>query len=123
MARRDFVRLILVPALLLTGVSALVFALAKLHPAKPEVAAATGAVRLGDAQRGARVFQTTCAGCHGADASGGIGPPLAGATLSLAQVKAQIDNGGGTMPAGLVRGQREEDVLAYLETILAPAPS
>jgi hypothetical protein len=52
---------------------------------------------------------------------GGIGPPLEGASISLAAAKAQIDSGGGAMPAGLVKGQQERDVLAYLATILAPA--
>jgi hypothetical protein len=34
-------------------------------------------------------------------------------------VKAQIDQGGGTMPAGLVKGHQEEDVLAYVATLIA----
>ena len=122
MPRRDLVRLIVVPALLFVGVSALVFTLAQLHPATPEAKPVPkGTVRLGDAAAGAAVFRETCSGCHGMDARGGIGPRLAGAELSLAEVKAQIDNGGGAMPARLVTGQREEDVLAYLGTILAPS--
>ncbi len=120
MPRRDLVRLIVVPALLFVGVSALVFTLAQLHPARPEAKAVpAGAVKLGNAAAGAAVFRATCAGCHGMDAGGGIGPRLAGAKVTLAQAKAQIDNGGGTMPARLVTGRREEDVLAYLATILA----
>ena len=120
MPRRDLVRLIVVPALLFVGVSALVFTLAQLHPARPEAKAVpAGAVKLGNAAAGAAVFRTTCSGCHGIDAGGGIGPRLAGAQLSVAQAKAQIDNGGGTMPARLVTGRREEDVLAYLATIFA----
>ena len=49
---------------------------------------------------------------------GGIGPRLVGLDITVAQAKAQIDNGGGVMPAGLVSGTKEEDVLAYLATIL-----
>jgi len=121
--RRDVGRLLVVPALLLIGVSALVFALAKWHPAKPEATVVAGEVKLGDATRGRSLFVAECSGCHGVDAQGGVGPRLAGANLTLARVKSQIDNGGGTMPAGLVSGGREEDVLAYLKTILAPASS
>ena len=53
------------------------------------------------------------------NAQGGVGPRLAGASITLPVVKAQIDNGGGIMPAKLVSGSREDDVLAYLATIVA----
>ena len=118
--RRDAVRLILVPALLLAGVSAFVFTLAKWYPAKPEATVVAGEVKLGDAKRGASLFRAECSGCHGASAEGGVGPRLAGADLTLARVKTQIDNGGGTMPAGLVTGEHEEDVLAFLLTEIIP---
>jgi mono/diheme cytochrome c family protein len=111
-------RLVLVPALLFVVVSATGFTLAKLHPAKPEAAKA-GPIALGDAARGRAIFAKTCAGCHGAQAQGGIGPKLAGAQISLAAAQTQIDNGGGTMPPSLVQGAQEQDVLAYLSTIFA----
>ena len=120
---RDFVRLIVVPALLLVGVASLVFGLARWHPAKPDTTVATGDVELGDPTRGASLYRATCSGCHGVNAEGGVGPRLAGAQLTIARVKAQIDNGGGAMPAGLATGEHEEDILAYIDTILAPAPS
>jgi len=113
-------RLIVVPEMLFVVVSATVFTLAKLHLAKPGLARSSS-IRLGDSYRGETVFSTTCAGCHGqAGKGGGVGPKLAGANITLAAAKAQIDNGGGVMPAKLVTGGREEDVLAYLSTILAP---
>jgi mono/diheme cytochrome c family protein len=90
----------------------------KLHLAKPGLPA-SGSIKLGDAYRGQTVFFTTCAVCHGSTAQGGVGPKLTGAHISLARAKAQIDNGGGAMPPKLVQGGREEDVLAYLSTILA----
>jgi mono/diheme cytochrome c family protein len=102
---------------LFASVSIAVFTLAKLHLAKPKPSA--GAVTLGDAGRGRIVFKETCAACHGSRAQGGVGPRLAGARITLAAAKFQIDNGGGVMPARLVTGGREDDVLAYLETILA----
>lgn len=114
-------RLIVLPAVLFVVVSATVFTLAKLHLAKPGLARSSS-IRLGDSYRGETVFSTTCAGCHGRGGEGGgVGPKLAGARISLAAAKAQIDNGAGVMPAKLVTGGREEDVLAYLSTIVEPA--
>jgi len=110
-------RIVLVPLVLFVVVSGTAFTLAKLHPARPSVP--TGAVTLGDAQSGRAVFLETCAPCHGRQAQGGVGPRLAGASITLAAAKAQIDNGGGVMPARLVTGGRQDDVLAYLRTILA----
>jgi mono/diheme cytochrome c family protein len=117
-ARWPLRRIVLVPIVLFALVSGVTFALAQLHLAKPAESAA-GPPTLGDPQQGQLVFKQTCAGCHGANAEGKIGPGLAGAHLTVAQAKTQIDNGGGIMPGGLVKGDREADVLAYLETIFA----
>jgi cytochrome c551 len=116
-------RLVLRPLLLALGVSAVVFVLAKLHLASPGTPKAAGGtqVALGDAYRGETIFGQTCAGCHGGGGrGGGVGPRLVGDRIALAQVKLQIDRGGGAMPPGLVRGQREKDVLAYVATLIAP---
>jgi mono/diheme cytochrome c family protein len=107
-----------VPALLFATFSGAAFALAKLHLAKPSLKA-SGPVRLGDQYRGQTVFAQKCASCHGEDGKGGgVGPRLAGSGVALTAAKSQIDNGGGAMPAGIVSGRQEEDVLAYLATIL-----
>jgi mono/diheme cytochrome c family protein len=111
-------RIVLLPLVLFVVVSAAVFTLAKLHLAKPS-ASTTAPAALGDPQQGAVVFRQTCAACHGKNAEGGVGPRLAGAHLTVAAAKVQIDNGGSIMPAGLVKDTREADVLAYLETIFA----
>ena len=103
--------------MLFVVVSAGVFTLAKKHPASP--ATASGPVTLGDVARGRAVYLQKCAPCHGRQAEGKVGPQLAGVSLTVEQARAQIDNGGGIMPAGLVTGQRESDVLAYLESIFA----
>jgi mono/diheme cytochrome c family protein len=111
---------VIVPLVLFAAFSGAAFALAKLHFAKPGVPHANGPVALGDSYRGETLFSQNCASCHGAGgAGGGIGPKLAGAPITLAAAKAQIESGGGTMPASLVKGQQEKDVLAYLATILA----
>jgi mono/diheme cytochrome c family protein len=110
-------RIVVLPLVLFVVVSGTAFTLAKLHPAKPETSSAPA--KLGDAKRGQVIFRQTCGGCHGTNAEGGVGPRLAGAQITTEKAKAQIDNGGGIMPAGLVSGTREDDVLAYLEKIVA----
>jgi mono/diheme cytochrome c family protein len=107
-------------------VSVCVFALAKLHLARPGLPrlAAGEKVQLGDFYRGQTAFSQKCAACHGVNGKGGgIGPKLDGLALPLAAAQAQIDAGGGTMPGGLVAGQQERDVLAFLATILKSAQS
>jgi mono/diheme cytochrome c family protein len=117
-------RLVVVPLVLLLGVAGVTYALAKWHPASPPriPKALAGSVALGDQYRGEAVFQRSCSGCHGPNGSGGIGPRLQGLPISIAAVKAQIDNGGGTMPAGVVKGGDEKDVLAYVATLIKPPP-
>ena len=117
--RRLTWRLAALPLVLFAYVSAMVFGLAKAHPFSPGVPVVSGAqVTLGDAYRGEVAFQDTCASCHGAGGTGGgIGPALAGRRLDLAAVRAQIQTGGGAMPAGLVAGDDLADVLAYVAQI------
>jgi len=118
-SRDRFLRLVVAPTLLFFVFAGTALALALLHPAKPGTPKTNGKVKLGDSYRGDTLFSTNCAGCHGQGGKGGgIGPRLAGAAIPLAVAKAQIDNGGGAMPAALVKGQDEADVLAYLATIL-----
>ncbi len=115
-------RLVVRPLVALLSVSVVVFTLAQLHVFKPGVpkAAAGAAIELGDSYRGETIFGQACAACHGAGgAGGGIGPRLVEDRISLAQVQAQIANGGGAMPPALVTGQKEKDVLAYVATLIA----
>ncbi len=110
------------PALVAAAVTLAAFGLAEWHvlaPGTPKAAAGTKVV-LGDAYRGDTVFQQNCAVCHGAGGKGGsAGPRLAGARLTVARVKAQIDAGGGAMPPRVVSGRDEQDVLAYVAGIVA----
>jgi cytochrome c551 len=113
------VRLIVIPLSLFVCVSAAVFALSRLALAEPSAPKTSGEVTLGDVYRGQVVYSQACAGCHGATGEGGVGPKLDGNPISLPAAKARIENGGGTMPARLVDGQKLDDVLAYLATIIA----
>jgi mono/diheme cytochrome c family protein len=93
------------------------FALAKAQPFEPSAPAAPSGVT-GDGTRGAPVFERKCSGCHGpAGTGGGVGPTLAEAGLDAATVTAAVEQGRGIMPAGLVSGQDEADVVAYVVSI------
>jgi mono/diheme cytochrome c family protein len=109
-------RRLLGPPAILVLVAATTFGLAKWHPFTPSVPAAAAA-RGADVYRGETVFQQTCAGCHGADASGDVGPRLAGAGLTVGEVTAVVAAGRGVMPAGLVQGQAAVDVAAYVASL------
>ena len=113
-------RLVVIPALLLLGVSGLAFGIAQEHPARAEEPAAAGADPV---SRGEALFAENCAACHGdAGRNASIGPDLAGNPISIEDAREQIETGGDGMPAALVEGQDLEDVLAYLETIRAGEP-
>ena len=85
----------------------------------PDVVAAAGA-------DGAAVFGQSCAGCHGGDGSGGIGPRLAGGRVVANFPDPQdqiavVTNGRGGMPAFAERLSAEEiaAVVEYTRTVLA----
>lgn len=121
MSRRTL-RLVVIPALLLLGVSGLVYGIAQEHPARSDAPAAAQA---GDdpVSRGEALFAENCAACHGdSGRNASVGPDLAGNPVSIEDAQEQIETGGGGMPAALVEGQDLEDVLAYLETIRAGDP-
>ena len=93
------------------------FALAQAQIFAPE-APGGGAAAAGDVDRGEAVFERECAGCHGpAGAGGGVGPALADSGLDAAAVNTAVQQGRGIMPAGIVEGQEQADVVAYVVSI------
>jgi mono/diheme cytochrome c family protein len=65
-------------------------------------------------------FVTTCGGCHtlaNAGTKGTVGPNLDQLKPDLATVEHQIMNGGGPMPAGLLKGQSLTDVAEYVSSV------
>jgi mono/diheme cytochrome c family protein len=107
-------RPLLVGALVVVGA----FALAEARIFEPSAVTSTGA---GDAHAGALVFQSKCAGCHGEGGAGGNpGPRLIGSGLTATEVTARVEQGSGVMPAGLVSGKDESDVVAYVVSIAKP---
>lgn len=93
-----------------------VFALAKAQIFAPSAPAST--TLTGDATRGASVFAENCSGCHGdAGQGGGVGPTLAASGLDAATVASVVQQGRGVMPPGIVAGQQQADVVAYVVSI------
>jgi mono/diheme cytochrome c family protein len=87
--------------------------------APPAVVEAAGGVD------GAELFGNSCAGCHGGDGSGGIGPRLAGTVVAKfpdpADQIAVVKNGRGGMPAFGSRLSDEEiaAIVDYTRTVLS----
>jgi mono/diheme cytochrome c family protein len=77
---------------------------------------------LGNPNNGAEVFADECAGCHGDQGEGGSARQLAGSGLDAETVAVTIAEGTGVMPAGLVSGQDEADVIAYVVSIGSQQP-
>jgi len=63
--------------------------------------------------------QSPCASCHGASAEGGIGPALAGRSLTLAGFQATVREGRGSMPA-FSTAQLSDQALQALFDALQP---
>jgi mono/diheme cytochrome c family protein len=85
------------------------------------------------AGRGARIFQRTCSGCHGADGRGTLRPGLSKPPRDLTNVEFQklmsndqlrqsIRIGKGQMPSfGALMGDEEiADVIAFVRTLVPP---
>jgi mono/diheme cytochrome c family protein len=109
-----------IPALVGAAVVVCTFALAQARIFEPSVSPASAAAG-GDIYRGETVFQRECAGCHGVGGEGGgVGPRLVGVAIDAATVTAAVRQGRGVMPAGLVSGRDEADVVVYVVSISTP---
>jgi cytochrome c551 len=108
-------RPLLVGAVVVAGT----FGLAKARVFEPSAPSA-GTPSGGNVDRGQLVFENTCARCHGSGGIGGVGPRLQGSALDAATVASVVEQGRGIMPAGLVAGQDEADVVAYVVSISTP---
>jgi mono/diheme cytochrome c family protein len=70
--------------------------------------------------------QKPCAGCHGTNARGGIGPRLAGTGLSFNQVLLQVRTGADPMPAFTedeVSDLEVQQIYAWLRSLTPPTPT
>ena len=107
------------PIVLGGAVVSITFVLAQAQIFAPSAPAEIGSV--GDPVRGGEVFASECAGCHGDGATGGVGPALVGTGLDSVQVATVVQQGRGVMPAGIVSGQEQADVVAYVVSVSSPS--
>jgi alcohol dehydrogenase (cytochrome c) len=63
-----------------------------------------------------KIYQQNCASCHGNNLQGVSGPSLqhVGGSMSKEDILRQINNGGGRMPGGLIKGKQAEAVARWL---------
>ncbi|MBI2830560.1 MAG: c-type cytochrome [Chloroflexi bacterium] len=81
-------------------------------------AAATARIESQSIEKGAALFSSACAACHGAQAQGGVGPVLKGKDATL--VQNTVRSGRGIMPAFSPNqiGVRElEDIIVFLNSL------
>lgn len=69
-----------------------------------------------DAATAEALYKNTCAGCHGQTLEGAVGPNLQkiGSQLSQEQILDVINNGKGSMPPGLAKGDDAKTLAAWL---------
>jgi cytochrome c6 len=83
--------------------------------------ATTGGGSGADVAAGKASFTQTCGACHtlkDAGTTGKVGPDLDSlAPLTAERVAAQIKNGGGPMPPGLLKGQDAANAAAYVASV------
>jgi mono/diheme cytochrome c family protein len=81
-----------------------------------------GAGGTADSSPGATTFSESCAGCHGAEGGGGVGPKLAGHVVDAfpdpADEIAVVTNGRRSMPSfdGTLTPEEIEQVVEYTRT-------
>ena len=89
-------------------------------PAKQETPAPSGnqapAGNTANATAAEGLYKQSCASCHGVDLKGAVGPDLTkvGSKMTKDQILAQINNGKGAMPPGLLKGADADAVATWL---------
>jgi cytochrome c551 len=79
-----------------------------------------GGTSKADLKAGRTIFQNSCKQCHtlaDADAAGTFGPNLDTLKPDADRVRLQIMNGGGGMPAGVVKGKDADTVAEYVASV------
>ena len=110
------------PILIGGAVAVATFALAQAEIFAPSAPAGGAVASEGDFYRGETIFQRECAGCHGDQGKGGgVGPALFETGLAAVDVAVAVQQGRGVMPAGIVTGQEQADVVAYVFAISSPS--
>ncbi len=63
-----------------------------------------------------KIYQQSCAACHGGDLTGGAGPALnaVGSKYSQEEIASIIEKGQGIMQGGIIKGEEATAVAAWL---------
>ena len=91
-------------------------------PADEKPAAEEEPAELDPAAR--ELFVSSCGGCHAlsdAETSGAVGPNLDETKMDAAAIEAQIINGAGAMPPGILQGEDATSVAGYVAAAAAAA--
>ncbi|MDQ0877620.1 cytochrome c551 [Paenibacillus sp. V4I3] len=82
-------------------------------PTSNSSASSTSSASISD---GELLYKKSCIACHGNNLEGGVGPKLQkiGSKLSVDQIKNQIVNGRGGMPAGILKDEDAQKVAVWL---------
>jgi mono/diheme cytochrome c family protein len=96
------------------------------NPPTASPASPPEAVQAAGGLDGAALYERNCAGCHGGDGSGGIGPPLGGGRVVArfpdpAEQIVVVTDGRGGMPAfgGSLTAEEIAAIVEYTRTVLA----
>jgi cytochrome c551 len=71
----------------------------------------------GETSEAESLFVGSCGSCHelsAAGTDGSVGPSLDDTSLDAAAIEAQIERGGGAMPAGILEGEQAAMVAEYV---------
>lgn len=89
-------------------------------PAAEPAAAPAAEAPAASTAEGRSAFLDICSGCHGQEAEGGLGPPLAGTQRDAGTLSEVVRNGLGNMPPldpGLISDEEIEQVAAFLNSL------
>jgi cytochrome c551 len=89
---------------------------AETPPAETTPSAPSGGNATYDAAAAETLYKNSCAGCHGQNLEGMVGPNLTavGAKYSKEQILEILEKGKGNMPPGLAKGADAETLAAWL---------
>jgi mono/diheme cytochrome c family protein len=85
----------------------------------------TTTTTLPPAATGADIYSSSCAGCHGAQGQGGVGPSLIDAPAAVVVIRAITANGAGTMPgfADQLTDSQIDLISAYVASLAPSTPA
>ncbi|MEO1131381.1 MAG: cytochrome c [Cyanobacteria bacterium J06639_1] len=118
LAASRWLQIVVALAICAALVLVLVSGIARWH--QPDTYVRTVLATAGDVQKGRSLFALNCAGCHGSDGLGRVGPSLAGVRLRRSDISiVEQVTSGNTPPMPQFQAQPEDmaALLSYLKTL------